>query len=239
MSPDRAADAGRSRPDVTAATIGIVPARAGSERFPGKNRQRIGDLSLVERAIEHGLRYGLDQVVVTTDDPWIEDRCAGYAVTCLRRPAHLATSGATSDDVIHHVLDDVRHHELAIVVLLQPTSPFIDRNVLDQCLAAIERQPVCVAMTVCALPKPAKWLHAVDDRGVLDPIGLGGEVRCPTGAAYAFVADVFRRHRSLGAMTKVGVDVPAHHAIDIDEPYELAIARALYDEGLGDDLIDR
>ena len=47
--------------------LGVVCARAGSKRFPGKNLAEIDGISLVERAVRTLSRAGLNDIVVATD----------------------------------------------------------------------------------------------------------------------------------------------------------------------------
>ena len=49
-------------------TAGIIPARFGSTRFPGKPLEEIGEKTMVQRVYEQAGKAGLDELVVATDD---------------------------------------------------------------------------------------------------------------------------------------------------------------------------
>jgi 3-deoxy-manno-octulosonate cytidylyltransferase (CMP-KDO synthetase) len=53
-------------------TIGVIPARFQSVRFPGKLLQDLGGRPVVVHVLERALKAGLDAVVVATDDARIE-----------------------------------------------------------------------------------------------------------------------------------------------------------------------
>ena len=108
--------------------VAFVPARAGSERVPGKNVRELVGHPLLAYSIAAARESGLfDAVVVSTDSEEIADvaRRYGAEVPALR-PAEIAT--ATSPDIewIRHMLgvlaDAGRSFEL--FSLLRPTSPF-------------------------------------------------------------------------------------------------------------------
>ena len=48
--------------------VGIIPARYGSTRFPGKPLAMIGGKTMIRRTCEQALNSSLDAVVVATDD---------------------------------------------------------------------------------------------------------------------------------------------------------------------------
>ena len=108
--------------------VAFVPARAGSERVPGKNVRELAGHPLLAYSIAAARESGLfDAVVVSTDSEAIADAARRYgAEVPALRPSELAT--ATSPDIewIRHILgvlaEEGRTFEL--FSLLRPTSPF-------------------------------------------------------------------------------------------------------------------
>ena len=123
--------------------VALIPARAGSERVPGKNVRELAGHPLIAYTIAAAQQAGLfDAVVVSTDSEAIAEIARRYGAEIPGlRPATMA--GATSPDVewVRHVLDllaaDGRGFEL--FSLLRPTSPFRGaatiRTALDRFLA--------------------------------------------------------------------------------------------------------
>ena len=148
-------------------TLFLIPARGGSRGVPGKNIRLLAGKPLIVYSIEHALKVAPDatDVIVSTDSEEIADiaKTAGASIPFLR-PAHLATSTATTRDVILHaadVLKDKKDYDR--VVLLQPTSPF--RNIEDiyKAMDLFEtKKPDMVVTVKPALTNP--YLNAYERR---------------------------------------------------------------------------
>lgn len=103
--------------------IGVILARAGSKRIPGKNTKLFGGVPLVQWAmIEAKRAENIDRVIVYTDDRDIATIAFDEHVTCIRRPSELSQDGTTSYETLIGLIDAARLHG-DMIVLLQPTSP--------------------------------------------------------------------------------------------------------------------
>lgn len=106
----------------------VVPAKARSTRFPGKNTALLAGKPLVVWAVEAALASGVfDCVMVSTDDEGIARlaRSAGAEVPFIRDPA-LAADDVEVPAVIRSVLHWYDQHSGRIfeeICILQPTSP--------------------------------------------------------------------------------------------------------------------
>lgn len=108
--------------------IGLIPARAGSQRVKHKNIRPFtinGQThSLTVWAILRALEsYVFEEVVVSTDDPLIMDLASQHGARVVERPSELAT--ATSPDIewVNHAVESVGWKGDAFSIL-RPTSPF-------------------------------------------------------------------------------------------------------------------
>ena len=70
--------------------LGVIPARYGSTRFPGKPLAMIGDKTMIHRTYLQAVKSSLDAVVVATDDVRIFDEDAAAE-------AFSASSGVIAD----------------------------------------------------------------------------------------------------------------------------------------------
>jgi len=217
----------------------LIPARAGSVRLPGKNRALVGSLSLVDRSIAHGRALGAHQILVTSDDPAIRQSLAMRSgVTVLDRPPHLATASAKTDDVISHVVEAGHVPENALMVILQPTSPFRNRSFLRVCLQSAANWPDHATISVTPAAKNPAWLRDMVAGGELLDVTFGGEPVVPNGSVYAFTVNAMVASGSLSKMKKVAVLSDPTHSCDIDDEFELVCARSLVLAGFGDDIVD-
>jgi len=114
---------------------GIIPARYGSTRFPGKPLAMIGGKTMIQRTCEQALKSSLDAVVVATDDARIYDevqRFGGRVV--MTRADHRSGTDRCREAL------DLMGGDFDAVVNIQGDEPFIDPRQIDQ-LADLIRQP--------------------------------------------------------------------------------------------------
>ena len=116
--------------------IGIIPARGGSKAIKGKNLQRVGGRTLIERAISSALDSDLDIVIVSTDSDEIGRVSEQAGAIVHRRSPINSTDSASSEAVLLEVIEDFGKDwgEDATIGFIQATSPFINPVTIDECL---------------------------------------------------------------------------------------------------------
>ncbi|MGA5009313.1 cytidylyltransferase domain-containing protein [Streptomyces koyangensis] len=221
--------------------LAVIPARGGSKGVPGKNLAEVGGVPLVARAV-HACRTArlVSEVLVSTDDPAIAEAARAAGATTVERPAPLSGDTATSEAAVLHALDtdEARHGRLADVVLLvQCTSPFLTADDVDGVTAAVlEGADTAVTaapfhgflwrdLATGATPSSG---HGVNHDAAHRPRRQDRpEDLLETGAAYAMRGDGFRavRHRFFGRTALVRTD--PSRVLEVDDPHDLARARAL------------
>lgn len=214
--------------------VAVIPARGGSKGVPGKNLAPVAGVPLVVRAIRACLAAGrVSEVVVSTDDDGIAATAAQAGAIVVRRPAELANDTASSEAALRHVLETRYADRLPEVLLLvQCTSPFITAAEVDEVVAAIQERGADSAFTAAAF-------HGFVWREDGSAYGVNHDHRTrlrrqerpveylETGAAYAMRTEGFLAagHRFFGTVQAVPTD-PAR-VLEIDEPDDLARARAI------------
>jgi N-acylneuraminate cytidylyltransferase len=111
-----------------ATCVGLIPARAGSKRVPGKNTRMLGGHPLIAYAVTSALDSGvLDGVIASTDSPEIAElaRAFGAEVPFLR-PSEMAGDRSADIEWIRHLLTTLEGEGRAwdCYAILRPTSPF-------------------------------------------------------------------------------------------------------------------
>ena len=110
----------------------MIPARGGSKSVPRKNVRLLCGKPLIAWSIEAADASSLlDRYVVSTEDSEIAEIAINYGAQVMDRPQELATDEADTLPVLLHVLEQI---EATIVVLLQPTSPIRDTDLIDRCI---------------------------------------------------------------------------------------------------------
>lgn len=129
--------------------IAIIPARGGSKRLPEKNILPLKGKPLIEYSIEFAKNNldVIDEIVVTTDDKAIKEIALKHNVKVIDRPENLADDTATTVSALKHVLQNVVEN-FDYVVLLQPTNPFRERNLLKNSFELVAKTKADSLMTV-------------------------------------------------------------------------------------------
>jgi CMP-N-acetylneuraminic acid synthetase len=221
--------------------LAVITARAGSKRLPGKNITDLGGVPLIAWTIRAALTSGLfRRVIVSTENVEIAtaSQAAGAEVP-FERPAHLATSEARSVDVVRHALDATSTQ--GSFALLQPTSPFRNAHHLLEAAERFAASPAASLVSVVK-GKPLTWQFSVDAEGRMTRVRTEGALvhRCedaaplhtPNGAIYLCHADRLRADDSLFFDDTLGYAMSQIDSLDIDDPEDLALARAVVGQGL-------
>ena len=193
--------------------VAFVPARAGSERVPGKNVRELEGHPLIAYSIAAARESGLfDAIVVSTDSEEIADVARRYgAEVPVLRPHELAT--ATSPDIewLQHMLGVLAEEgrTFEIFSLLRPTSPFRGANTIrrawEQFLALDPPADSIRAVELCREHPGKMWVIEGElMRPLLDQ--KPGEV--PTHSRqYKSLPDVYVQNSSLEiAWTRITAD---------------------------------
>jgi N-acylneuraminate cytidylyltransferase len=117
--------------------LGVIPARGGSKGVPRKNiRPILGKPLIAWSILAAAASREIDDFVVSTEDAEIAAVARAYGAKVIERPAALATDEATTVSVLQHVLSQ---RKADAVVVLQPTSPIRDRDLIDRCVARYKK----------------------------------------------------------------------------------------------------
>jgi len=106
--------------------LGVIPARWGSTRFPGKSLAPIAGKPLIQRVIERCRKAkSLDGILVATDDERIRDAVIALDVdVVMTRADH--PSGTD------RIAEAIQGREADVVVNIQGDEPLIDPLLIDQ-----------------------------------------------------------------------------------------------------------
>ncbi|MEJ7784297.1 MAG: acylneuraminate cytidylyltransferase family protein [Solirubrobacteraceae bacterium] len=223
--------------------LGLVPARGGSRRLPGKNLAYLGGRTLVRRALETALAARrLTAVGLSSDDPAILREADGLpSVLTLERPAELASDVARSFDVVvdaRRAAERLLETRFDAVALLQCTSPFTEPADIDGAVELMERTRAGSVLTVTEADMayhPTKLRRLNGDR--LVPYAGAGELIpsheletfwVNTGSVYLSSSDALAAG-SLVTSDVRGLQMPRRRSHDIDTAEDLEYARFLLD----------
>lgn len=131
--------------------IGIIPARYGSTRFPGKPLAMIGGKTMIRRTCEQAQKASLDGVVVATDDQRIFDEVRSFGGrVVMTRVDHKSGTDRCSEAL------GLIWGKYDAVVNLQGDEPFIDPRQIDQVAELIRRDDVYLATLAKRITDPSR-----------------------------------------------------------------------------------
>ncbi|MCP6699710.1 acylneuraminate cytidylyltransferase family protein [Pseudomonas donghuensis] len=224
--------------------LGIIPARGGSKRLPGKNIKVLDGRPLIAWTIEAALQSRvIDGIVVSTDDPAIAKVATQYGgIVPGLRPEHLATDTATSVDVVLHALDEYEavHGAVDGVMLLQPTSPFRSAESIRRAVSLFRVDVSRPVVSVCAASSHPAWCFRLQGDS-MEPV-LGWEhlsrrsqdlepAYTLDGSIYLVAPSVLRAQRRFvcpGTVPLVIAD--SFESLDIDTPEDWDVALRSLDQ---------
>lgn len=223
--------------------VGLITARAGSKRVPGKNTRTLGGRPLVAWTIEAALRSRyVDRVIVSTDDPAvIEVATALGAEAPFVRPPELSDDHASSVDVGVHALEACGlAGDPGWLVLLQPTSPFRNDDDIDAALDLARERAATSVISVCPPDKSPYSMFRPRDDGTLQPLlditmeqlQTARSQDFPSvfeinGATYVVRIPWFLERRAYFADDTLAFVMPRERSVNIDTEDDFALAEVI------------
>ncbi|TLS19631.1 MAG: acylneuraminate cytidylyltransferase family protein [Betaproteobacteria bacterium] len=225
--------------------LGIVPARGGSKGIPRKNLALLDGRPLIAWTIESALESGaFERLIVSTDDSEIAEvaRREGADVPFLR-PAEFAGDVAPAIGVIRHALDALGlalSDSSSSVAYLQPTSPFRTAAQLSEVVTLFENHRPDTLVSVQRVPhnmvpgaqmvplgqSHPLWLESPADQVLRRQEKAVAYARNGPAILIVSARDVLEHGRLYGERV-LGYEMDRLSSLDIDDPLDLDMARAL------------
>ncbi len=114
--------------------VGVIPARYGATRLPGKPLRDIHGKALIWHVYQRVRQSDLAEVLVATDDPKIKRYCQNQDIPCVLTSPDHATGTDRVAEVMRSRLEDV-------VVNIQGDEPLIDPSVINSVADALLGEP--------------------------------------------------------------------------------------------------
>ncbi|PTS92636.1 3-deoxy-manno-octulosonate cytidylyltransferase [Pedobacter sp. HMWF019] len=147
-------------------TLGIIPSRYASTRFPGKPLVQIDGKSMIQRVYEQAsLSKSLDQVVVATDDIRIAQEVERFG------GAYIMTSDThqSGTDRCAEVLTQLKGFDH--VINIQGDEPYINPEQIDLLASCFQEKTVQLATLIKAITSQEELLNTNIPKVVLNTAG--------------------------------------------------------------------
>lgn len=221
----------------------FIFARGGSKGLPDKNILEIGGAPLIAWSIKHAkLCSSIEKVIVSTDSEKIKSVALEYGADVpFMRPAELATDTASEIDAWRHAIKELERIDGAypeIIISLPATSPLRIPSDIDRALERFSEGDVDVVIGVTpAHRNPYFNMVNFDNNRHVHIVGnqISGierrqdapEVFDITTVVYIANSSYVLNSASLFTGRVGAIHIPQERSIDIDTPYDFAIAKLM------------
>lgn len=224
--------------------LGIIPARGGSKGIPRKNLVNLGGKPLLYYTAQAALKAKfLSRVILSTDDPEIArvGKKMGLDVPFLR-PKRLAKDTTPTLPVLLHALNFLakKGESYDAVCILQPTSPFREKRLIDRCIRLFIKSKVQTLFTVVPVPGHyhPDWVFFKNANGLLKTTGTSKCIAtrrqalksayCRDGALYLIKTKTLTGGKTLYGKKMMGYLQNPQFSVNLDTRADLKAARNLW-----------
>ncbi len=211
--------------------VAFIPAKATSERIPGKNLAILDGDYLFRRKLIQALDCpAISEVCLDTENAEIANAASDLPVARLIRPARLATNATDGHELFEW--ECAQRPDADIWIQLLCTAPFITAETISRAIAALLANPEADSLVGVSRARQYCWLgerpvygqgripNSVDlPETVIEAMSLYMVRAGPTGAAPA---------RRFGARP-ILFELDPVEQVDVDTKADLALAQAIAD----------
>ena len=217
--------------------IGLITARGGSKRLPGKNiKQLCGKPLIAWTAVAAFKSRFLNRVILSTDDRQIAAVAKKWGVEVpFLRPSALAKDNTPHMDVLDHVVRWLDKHEGRIpeyIILLQPTSPLRTAKDIDAAVEIALKNQADAVVSVFEIQKNPTPVWQLTHKGLLCDAKYSHRrpsAPCfePNGAIYIIRSSVLMSEKTLYPKRSFPYTMPVSRSLDVDTPWDLHLAELI------------
>lgn len=222
--------------------LAIIPARAGSKGIKEKNIQLIGNKPMIQYTIEAALEiFSIENILISSNDQKVLNiaEAIGLKIPFVR-PNELSTDTADTADVIMHSLEwfysEYKKYPKNFL-LLQPTSPFRSSKDIISAINLFNQSDSKTLISASdPIQHPGDFITKTKD-GIFERVDIGRgksdrqsypEALFIDGGIYISETNYFIKTKDLIGEKPEIYKPEQFNAIDIDSPFDLELARAIY-----------
>lgn len=218
--------------------LGVIPARGGSKRLPGKNIRMLAGKPLIAYTIEAAQRAkSLTDYLLSSEDEEIIKVARQYnAPVPFIRPAELSTDEVRNIDVVAHALEFMENKKRCtydILVLLQPTCPIRDPDHINQAVTMLYNSELDSVVSIKGpYKKRDPILKAIRNDILEDYIPVEDEKSIEpfylyNASLYAVKRNYFVKNKKFISPKQIPLVMDHFHSIDIDTIEDFVIAESV------------
>lgn len=221
--------------------LGVIPARGGSKRIPGKNIKPFSGKPIIAYSIEAALEARLfDKVIVSTDDEEIASIAKKFGADIpFLRPAELSDDYTGTNSVVKHSIEwfNKQGSPVKYACCIYATAPFIKKKYLIEGFNLLINKGKNFVFSVSSFPSPIQRALRITNEGYIEAIYPENnfvrsqdleEVYHDAGQFYWGTAEAFLNEEILYSSTSMPVILPRYLVQDIDTLEDWSRAEYMY-----------
>jgi N-acylneuraminate cytidylyltransferase/CMP-N,N'-diacetyllegionaminic acid synthase len=220
-------------------SLGIIPIRFQSSRFPNKSFALLDGKPLIDWTIDIAKLSNLDEIIVVTSNKEIRTYCDDRHVAVVVRPIGLESDSCHVLHTINWLNESAMNSSFDVQVLLQITNPLRTVNDVNSCLDYLQTPNINSACTVTDVGEfhPSRMFKRLIANGIEPLKGFKHwantqdleKIWLRDGSVYAWKTKSFLKFGdTLLPPLSVGHEIPNIRSCRIDTPDDLERAIALH-----------
>jgi len=221
--------------------VALIPAKGNSSRLKNKNNLYIGKNTLLEKAILDCKDSRLiDECFVSSENKKIRHTAKKNGIKTVNRPIKLSQKKTPMNDVIKHFINHLKKNKIIIktIVLIQPTSPFRPKKIIDKLLKNYEKSNVKSLITVKKSNNSFfKSIVKINSKFIVKYPNFFfsntqelPKIYIPNGMIYIFDVKEFLKKNKISLENTKFLDVNFKNDIDIDTKEDYLKAQKIYEK---------
>jgi len=145
-------------------TLGVIPARYASTRFPGKPLADINGMSMIERVYKRALNSNmLNDVCIATDDNLIFTHATQFGANVFMTSDKHQSGTDRCLEATNKYMELFPNKKVDIVVNIQGDEPLIQAEVIDELISAFQNTQTQIATMIT----PIKNKRDIDNNNIV------------------------------------------------------------------------
>jgi len=130
-------------------SLGIIPARYASSRFPGKPLVMIGGKSMIMRVYEQALKStALNKVIVATDDERIYNHVRDCKGEVIMTSENHVSGTSRIGEVVDKLIASESENQFDVIVNIQGDEPFIEPSQIDLAVSLFANKEIQIGTLI-------------------------------------------------------------------------------------------
>jgi|TARA_B110000495_G_C22930202_1_gene543745 CMP-N,N'-diacetyllegionaminic acid synthase len=226
--------------------IGIIPARSGSKGVPNKNIRQLGRMPLLGWSISAAKKsHKIDKLIFSSDsDEYFKIAKSFDNELIFHKRSQELSEDVSSELVILDILKYFKDlfDDDSIIVMLQPTTPFITSNDIDECIRKlVENNNSNSCVTVKKVSEYPEWmiLQRTDFSGshkIKSDVSIRQNLKkkwIPNGGAYVVRKSFLEKSKMMIDNTETLVhEMSKIRSMDIDDEEDFKLCESIVNSNL-------